>query len=121
MAQEPLVEADIEAGRDLVRALDQAGVPIVGAFWLYVADIESWKLLIVTRQAERGARDLYHKAIEQKSDLDLTKVQFVPPSTPVFKALSGAMRIEGLANMRLTKNMLNGVYVDDALVYRLAA
>lgn len=121
MAQEPLVESDIEAGRELVRALDRAGVPIVGAFWFYMTESDDWKLLIVTREADRGAHSLYLKAIEQKGRLDLTKVQFVPPSSPVFRALSGAMRIEGLANKRLTQNMLNGVYIDDALVYRLAA
>lgn len=121
MAQEPLVELDIIAGRELVMSLDQAGIGIVGAFWLYMTEADQWKLLIVTHDAASGARALYRKAIELHQALDLTKVQFVPPSTPVFKALSGAMRITGLDNVRLTNNMLNGVYVDDALVYRLAA
>ena len=119
MAQEPLVESDIQAGRDLVRALDGADLRIVGALWLYVSEIQDWKLLIVTPDIDRGARDLYLTAIKQKTSLDLSRVQFVSPSTPVFRALSNSIR--GMSNMRVSHSMFNGVYVDEAFVYRLAA
>lgn len=121
MAEEPLVEADIDAGRALVKALDGAGVGVRGAFWFYLTDVDRWKLMIVSDAAKQGSRDLYVKAISLKPELDLSKVEFVAPSSPIFAALSRYFRFEGLSGVRVSRNMLDGVYVDDAYVYRLAA
>jgi hypothetical protein len=121
MAQTALVGSEVEGGRALLNALDEAGVPVRGAFWFYYPELDRWKLIVVSPDAERGARDLYLKAIDLKPALDLALVEFTPPSSPIFKALSGLMRIDGASTVRMSQNMLNGVYVEDALIYRLAA
>lgn len=121
MAEEPLVEGEIQDGRALVRDLDAAGVPIVGAFWFYMTDVRRWKLIIVSDRAKSGARDLYVEALKLKSPIDLAKVEFVPPSSAIFKALGSIFNVRGLGSLRVSQSMFNGVYVDDAYVYRLAA
>ena len=121
MASSALVDAEVDQGRDFVRLLDKIGVTVKGAFWLYYPDSDRWKLTIVTPDAERGTRGLYVRALDAKADIDLSRVEFVPMGVPVFKALSGLIRIEGVSTTRLSQVTFNGVYVDDALVYRLAA
>jgi hypothetical protein len=121
VAEEALVAEDIEAGRRFVELLDRSGTEVKGAFWLYQPDAERWRLVIVTPQAARGSKDLYLKAIREKADIDLARVDFQPPSSSVFKALGGLIKVDGLGAMRMQRNAFNGVYIEDALVYRLAA
>lgn len=121
MAETELVESDIQAGSEFVSLLDAAGVPVNGAFWLYQHDAERWRLIIVTEEARRGSKDLYLKAINAGAALDLSNVEFQPPESAVFRALGGLVRIDGLGRVRMRQNTFNGVYVEDALVYRLAA
>ena len=92
-----------------------------GAFWLYQPDAERWRLVIVTPEAEKGSKDLYLKAIRADAEIDLAKVDFQPPSSSVFKALGGLIRVDGVNTVRMRRNAFNGVYIEDALVYRLAA
>lgn len=121
MAEESLVEDEIQGGERLLRALDAAGVPVIGAFWFYHTDSERWKLMIFTPEARKGARDLYVKAIGLDAGLDLAKVEFLSPDSPLFTSLGALIRVDGVSNVRMSQNMLNGVYVHDAYIYRLAA
>lgn len=121
MAEEPLVEDAIKAGAEFVKLLDRIGVPVSGAFWLYQPDADRWRLVIVTDEAREGARSLYLKAIEAGAEIDLADVDFQPPESAVFRALGGLIRVDGLSQVRMRQNSFNGVYVEDALVYRLAA
>ncbi|MFN3536166.1 MAG: hypothetical protein ACK4Y4_01810 [Brevundimonas sp.] len=121
MAEEPLVEADIQAGSEFVKLLDEVGIPVQGAFWLYQADAARWRLVIVTDEARRGAKELYLKAINAGAAIELSKVEFQPPESAIFRALGGMIHIAGLGQVRMQQNTFNGVYVEDALVYRLAA
>ena len=121
MAQDALVEADIEAGREFLSLLDRIEVPVVGSLWMYSADTSKWKLVIITTDERQGSKALYLKAINAGSSLDLTNVEFQPPESALFKALGSAMRIGGISTIRMRQNMFNGVYVEDALIYRLAA
>ena len=38
-----LVEQDIKEGERLLRALDQAEVPVTGALWLYRSEADVWR------------------------------------------------------------------------------
>jgi hypothetical protein len=121
MDHPPLVERDVENGKILIARLSEAGVPILAAFWFYYTDREDWKLVVVTPDAERGTLHLYTKALAAKVDLNTSLVQFSPPSNAVFKALGRYINSEGREDVRLKTNMLDGFYVEDALIYRLAA
>ncbi len=121
MAHPELVSSDIEAGRQFLRQLDAAGVPTMGAYWLWYSEEERWRLVIVSPDATRGVRDLYGKAISIDPELDLTKVRFVPPADSAFRALENVIDLRGEGEVRLSNNMLGGVYIEDALIYRLAA
>lgn len=129
MAAATLVDKDIEAGLELVRLLDERGFPVTGAAWIYFSDIEEWKLVIRT---PRAATDLTNafldvaKAMDAakpgfRGEFDLARVKLVSPADRMLAALGSAVRAEGLNKIRFSNNVINGIFIDDALIYRLAA
>jgi hypothetical protein len=125
MAQSTLVNSDLDEGAALVRALDAARFPVMAAMWLYMPEHEDWKLTIASPEA-KSLIDGYVKMSEiAKSagldDFDLSRTRLVPPSDKTVSTLSRARRLEGLGGVRITGNMINGVFVEDAYVYRAAA
>jgi hypothetical protein len=121
MAETPLVEKNIEAGRQFVMLLDRIGIKAHAAFWLYRSDTERWRLVIVCDEAEKGSRDLYLRTIKAGSTMELGMVEFQPTSSRFYKHLSKELHVEGLSEERVSQCTLNGVYIEDALIYRLSA
>jgi len=128
MVASVLVEADVEMGRELLKILDAANFPVTGAAWVYYADAGEWRLLIRTPKAERdllGALREVAGAMDAVGDLrgriDLTRIKLVPPKDRTLAAMSSVVRVEGISSVRFSRNMINGILIDDALIYRLAA
>jgi hypothetical protein len=119
------VNSDIERGAELVRALDKAGFPVLAAMWLYRTDLEAWRLTIATPRAN----DLLEAYGEVQAvarqhgfeGFDLTYIELVAPSDRTVSTLSRSRRLEGLGGVRLSTSMIDGVYIEDAYVYRAAA
>ncbi len=121
MAQDLLLEMDIADGRELVAALQREGMKIQGAYWLYITDIEKWKLQIVTDEAKGPTAPLYGKAMQTSRDFDfLGRVQFVPPSSTIFQGLRKITDV-GARGRRVSHRVFDGIYVDEAFVYPVAA
>jgi len=128
MAEAILVNDDIEAGRELVRLLDEAGFPVTAAAWIYFSDVEEWRLVIRTPKAARNLQETYlevARAMDAKGDLrtrlNLARIKLVPPTDQMLEALGSVVRVAGLKSIRFSRNVVNGIYIDDALIYRLAA
>jgi hypothetical protein len=120
-----LVATDIAQGETLVRALDTARFPVSAALWMYHPDQEAWRLVLATPRAIE-LRDAYTAIGKIMDDAgieepELARIRLVPPTEVTVATLSKANRIEGLKGVRLSQHMINGVYVDDAYVYRAAA
>lgn len=125
MAEETLVSTDIDRGAALIRALDKAGFPVVAAMWLYRTDLEAWQLTIASPRANE-LRQAYGeiREIADRAGVDIVSfphVSLVPPTDKTIFTLSKARRLEGLGGVRLSTSMINGVYIEDAYVYRAAA
>lgn len=119
MAEAALVDADLRKGRDFVMLMDRIGVPVRAAFWFYYPDNDRWRLVIVSDEATAGSRELYLRAIQAGTPIDVATVEFQPPTSPLYRAMSRLVRVDGLGEVRLSRNMINGIYIEDALVYRL--
>lgn len=52
---------------------------------------------------------------------DLAAIRLVLPDDPTIATLSKAARVEGLGGVRFSQTMIDGIYVDDAYIYRAAA
>jgi len=128
MVDEALVGDDIEAAANLIRFLDQHGMPVSGALWLYQSDAERWRFVVSFRERRANQSSFYldvaklvnaHR--EVRDLLDISRVDFVDPDRSVIGPLSKVIRIEGLSSVRFSHNRINGVYLEDAVIYRLAA
>lgn len=128
MATPALVNEDVQMGRDLIKILDEAGFAVTGAAWIYAPDIEEWRLRIRTPRAKtdllEALLELAHAA-DAKGDLrarlDLSRVKLVPPDDKMLAAIGSMVRVDGLSNVKFNRNVINGILIDDALIYRLAA
>ncbi|MBX6425401.1 MAG: hypothetical protein IRZ09_05690 [Variibacter sp.] len=128
MASATLVEADIKMGEELVALLDAAGFPVTAAAWIHFPDVEEWRLVLRTPKAEKdllGALREMSEIMDAKGDLrarlDLSRVKLVPPSDRMLQAIGRMVRVTGPPTVRFARNVVDGIYIDDAVIYRLAA
>jgi hypothetical protein len=128
MATTVLVSTDVEMGSELLKILDEAAFPVTAAAWIYFPDVDEWRLVIRTPRVEKdlqGALRELAAAMDAKGDLrtrlDLSRVKLVPPKDKILAAMSSMVRVDGISNIRFSRNVINGMVIDDALIYRLAA
>ena len=115
-------------GRELLQILDEAGVSVTGAAWIYFPDIEEWRLVIRTPEAAKSLLDAYLKIAsamdangDLRSRLDLSRVKIVPPSDRMLEAMGRQVHTLGPDTVRFSRGVVDGIYIDDAVIYRLAA
>jgi len=128
MAETPLVSSDVESGKELVQLLDEVNFPFTGAAWIYFTDAQEWRLVIRTPKAAKNLQEAFlemARAMDAKGDLrkrlDLARVKLVPPTDKMLELIGRVMRVEGKGSVWFRKNVINGIYIDDAFIYRLAA
>lgn len=127
MDKPTLVENDYKAGEALVRALDQAGVKVQAAFWLYLPESDEWRLyLALPEVAQRGPREAYERIqtiLEQLQleGLSLPNISAVAPDDNLVKLLRSAIKTgPGITGIRLRGNVIDSVLIEDAYIYRVA-
>ena len=128
MAGTPLVDLDVRMGRELIQLLDERGFPITGAAWIFVPEMGQWRLFLRTPRAAVDLLQAYRDvsdAMDDKGDLrtrlELSRVKLVPPTDRTLLAMGRVVREPGLAAIPFASNVVDGIFLDDALVYRLAA
>ena len=128
MVTAALVSEDIEAGRNVVAALDAAGFPVEAAFWLYSSDQDRWRLWIATPRArdDRGKAYLdvlkILNAVTDKQVLELPQIRVEAPEYRTVEAVKSLIEVKGLSNVRMRHNLGDhGIYIEDTLIYRTAA
>ncbi len=120
----------IEAGAELTAKLDEVGLPITAALWLFTPELNEWRLLFASPEVNSaGPRGVYEK-IRQAVEALGTKGASVPLSiigvldaeADLARLLKVAIRTpeSGLGRIRFSKNVINGHFIDDALIYRAA-
>ncbi|GLS28785.1 hypothetical protein [Neomesorhizobium albiziae] len=131
MASGALVRADVDAGINLIQALDSKKFEVAAALWLYNSDIESWRMVIAYRGARKDLEKKYldaavivsewRKSHPDRPILDLSKVRITSADDRLIAGLKVALRVDGVGEVRFSHNTVNGIYVEDALIHRLAA
>jgi hypothetical protein len=124
----PLVDSHIAAGKRFITLLDEAKLAPSAAFWLHEPEWGKWRLVVVYPEtALKGSRQTYLKLhpifqghVEDLQPLKFDDITALSPDDPRAKAVSSLVRVEGMGGVRLTSNMVNGVFIDDAYVYRSA-
>lgn len=117
----------VTAGRELVAALGDEGLPIDAAVWVFDADREAWKLWIAPcRDVDIGAFYLdVARAIARDRrrflGLDVADTEPVRRDHPVIRGMREFADATGEDTFRLTNNMLGGYYLTDGIAVALGA
>jgi hypothetical protein len=127
LVKEALTEEMKNAGAELTRKLDEARWPVVAAFWYFVPSDNQWKLIFASPKLEsEGPKRSYEAIIKAGSALSqqfggLGSISVVAPSHYVVRALASAVATDAtIKGIRFSKGMLDGHFIDDAYIYRLA-
>ncbi len=94
----------IEAGVALIRRLDESGLSPCAAFWIYSSEANDWKLKIAdAKVGKEGPRKAYGK---------IHDILLEHPDE--FNELS----LGGISGIRYKDAAVDGVFIDDAYIYR---
>ena len=106
--------------------LDARNFGVDAAVWLFRPDEHDWRLLISTAVVDKygpseGYRRLQRVLQETPgARLSLGKVTLVSPNDPIITLLRSAVATgPGTHGIRFSRNSINGVFVEDAYIYRL--
>ncbi len=126
MDQDILVTDRVQAGEAAIRALDAAGYDVSAAFWNYFSEPGGWRLVLVPRGFEGGAvtQELLKiiPILNQASvNLDVSDIKIVASKHELIQALGRFMPKNDLGGVWASKNWIDGVYIEDAYIYRMAA
>ncbi|MCC6696530.1 MAG: hypothetical protein IT365_12935 [Candidatus Hydrogenedentes bacterium] len=132
VVKEQLTDAMVDVGAELTAKLDELGLSVTAALWIFMPELNEWRLLFASPEvASEGSRRVYgriREAIEQikegaaAASLSLANISLVDADADLIRLLKLATRTgPGVINhIRFTKNVINGHFIDDALIYRVA-
>jgi hypothetical protein len=122
-----LVTGAIQEGSRLLKALDEAGIDVRSAMWLYDPDADRWRLVLAMPLVdERGPAAAFahiQRALNQigPSDVRLQEISVVSPKDQTIRAVRGLINTgpgPAVSQVRLVQNAVGSVLIEDALVYR---
>lgn len=121
-----LVTNSIESGKQLIAEIEKAGLSVDAALWHYDAERDSWKLILASKRVrDTDVRDAYRLVwgvLHAHPDLrlDLGDIVVTDTSDDLIKLLRKAVRTgPEISEIRFSRNVIDGVYIDDAIIYRM--
>jgi len=130
VVKEQLTDEMIETGALLTQKLDDLGFPIAVAMWFFMPDINEWRLLFASpKLSTTGPREVYKQIEEgrkalgaQAERLPLSVISLMDTNHQLVKLVQVALHTgSGVSRVRFSKNVINGHFIDDALIYRSTA
>ena len=133
MAKEILVRNHLteemeDSGQALLQRLDAQGLSVSSFYWFFDRESDSWKLCLVSpAHEELGPRELYAQILransslgERESVISLHDIAVVHPKDRIAVALHRMIDTgdKTVAGIRASRNYVDGMYVDDCLIYR---
>lgn len=128
MGTATLVSQEIEEGQRLIDALNAEGLSVDSALWIYALEPETWRLMLTSPLHDRkGSLKTYEEILsvfrKVKPDLkiDWTGIVVVSPKDELIKGLRQLQQQSNLnlSGKRLTNNMVNGRWIEDAYIYQI--
>ena len=129
VVKDQLTEAMIDAGAEVTRKLDETGLRSSAALWLFLPENNEWRLFIALPEvSSQGPRRIYENVRVILEDLGdkasaapLSVIGLIDPDDELIRLLRIAIRTGPEINrIRFSKNAINGHFIEDALIYRVA-
>jgi len=126
MVKEILVGEFVENGRRLIEAIDQAGFPVIAAFWRFLPEEEEWRLFIASPKVnELGPLAAYatiqETLVKHQIDLPLHRISVVSPEEPFaaeLRIFAGTDPKPFIGRDYLQNIVVGELYIEGAYVYR---
>ncbi|MCK4731777.1 MAG: hypothetical protein KAT65_04885 [Methanophagales archaeon] len=127
MDKTALVEKDVEEGKRLIEALDNAGFQVRAVLWFYLAESDEWRFVVASPLVERkGPKEAYafvQAVLAQllpPSGISLEEISVVSPEYDLIRLLKVAIQTgPGISGIRFTRNTINNTFIEDAYIYRM--
>ena len=128
LVKEALTDDMIRTGASVIEALDRQNFVVDAALWLYLADTNQWRLLLASPEVHiDGPRKAYTRLFQAIRSAkvhgvtldDLAVLDSQDPFIQVFRRIVRTDR--SISRRRVSKNTIHGQYIEDALIYRMAA
>lgn len=130
LVTEMLSEQMIKAGAKLVERLDAANAEIKSAFWLFLSEEKTWKLVLASPLVgSKGPRDFYKKVVranqlstDEEETISLNDVGVASTDNQVVQLLRIAIGTDNsISGIRFSRNTINGMFIEDSYIYRSRA
>lgn len=127
LVTESLTDSMMTAGAKLIERLDAKGSDIKSSFWLYFSEEKTWKIIIASPLVDsEGPRNYYKRIVEANSEaseqeevISLNDVGVTNTSDQMVQLLKYAIGTGGgISGIRFSRNTINGVFIEDAYIYR---
>lgn len=124
---EALSEEMKKAGANLVTRLDADNAEVKSAFWLFSPEERLWKLIIASALVvSEGPRSFYKRIVTanqlaeiEESVISLNDISVTGVDNQTVQLLRLAIETSGgISDIRFSKNTINGVFIEDAYIYR---
>jgi len=128
VVKEQLTDEMIEAGAELTRKLDESGLLTSAVLWLFASDVNEWRLLFASSEVStQGPRKIYERIRlaskelgDKASAAPLSVIGLLDENAELVKVLRIAISTgPGINRIRFSKNVINGHFIEDALIYRV--
>jgi len=126
LVKDVLTKEMIEGGKELVKHLDKAKVRITSAFWFFMSESNTWKLIITSPDVKKtGPRKLYEKIVDllpnisTQHRLALAHIQVVQNNDPLVSSLrSGIKTGKTISGISVSGSTYLTQHIGDAFIYR---
>ena len=126
MASQALLNTQIVQGEKTISCLDDAGLDVRAAYWVFDEDAVQWRFTIAEQAVDyQGTRSVYEKvmrALSGKPDvLPIRDVYVVSPNDPLVSLVRLAVITPGqsIDGISFTGKVITGTRVPDMYVYRM--
>jgi hypothetical protein len=130
MVNETLTNEMITAGAELTNRMDNFGMEVRASLWVYISDGNGWHLMIATPQVNsQGPKKVYRriqsiiaKMANDGYKIGVSDVMVVGPDYYLVRLLRNAVGtgVRDVSGIRFSRNTINGVFIEDAYIYRSA-
>lgn len=122
-----LVKDDILEGKKLIQHLETTNFQVNSALWFYNSELGMWRLILASEYLDRhGPKEAYafvQKELEKVSpiDISLNNITIVGANDELINLLRRVVETgdKDIMEMRLVGNAIDGVMVEDVLIYRI--
>ena len=126
MDKSTLVNKALTEGKELIGALDEAGISVQAALWIYLSESDEWRFMIAIPMIdEKGPKKTYTyiQSILAKitpPTISLKDISIVSPNYDLIKLLKMVILTgPGIHGIRMKRNTVNNVFIEDVYIYRI--